>query len=103
MANKRQKSFRFKRLFSNFLTVAMVVASVYLVSSSVTEWTQNYKSKQELTQLQAELDSLGQETVELEGLKKKLSNADYVQNYARGKHLMSKSDEQVFVLPKAKD
>ena len=67
MANKRQKSFRFKRLFSNFLTVAMVLASVYLVSSSVTEWTQNYKSKQELTQLQAELDSLGQETVELEG------------------------------------
>ncbi len=103
MTNKRKKSFSFKGLFSNLLTVFMLMASVYLVGSSVQEWTKNHTSKQELNALQAQLETLNIETVELEGIKEKLSNSDYVQNYARGKHLMSKSDEQVFILPKADD
>lgn len=103
MSSKRVKSFSTKKLFSQVLTLAMVVATVYLVSGSVEEWVTNYKYKQELVELQNELETLSTEKVELEGLKEKLSNSDYVQNYARGKHLMSKSDEQVFILPKPKE
>jgi len=103
MSKKQGKSFSFKRLFTNFLTLALVVASVTLISGSIKEWSKNYKSKKQLAELQTELERLEEETVHLEGLKSKLSNSNYVQNYARGKHLMSKSDEQVFILPKAKE
>ena len=92
-----------KRLFRNVFSLVAVGVSVFLLNASVREWIKVYQSKQELNVLKSELSALNVEEEKLQGLKGKLSDPNYVQNYARGKHLMSKSDEQVFILPKAKD
>lgn len=91
------------RLFKNVFSMVLVLVSVFLIQSSVKSWTKVSKSKQEIKILEAELLALDEEASNLEGLKSKLSDPNYVQNYARGKHLMTKSDEQVFVLPKASE
>lgn len=91
------------RLFKNVFSVVLVLVSVFLIQSSVKSWSKVSKSKQEIKILEAELLALDEEASNLEGLKSKLSDPNYVQNYARGKHLMTKSDEQVFVLPKASE
>ncbi len=91
------------RLFKNVFSMVLVLVSVFLIQSSVKSWSKVSKSKQEIKILEAELLALDEEASNLEGLKSKLSDPNYVQNYARGKHLMTKSDEQVFVLPKASE
>lgn len=63
----------------------------------------------ESVQLKSQLKASKNELVELNEGKKsllleqqKLEDPAYVENYARGTHLLSKDKEQVFVLPKGK-
>lgn len=100
---RNKKPMTLNRLFKNIFSVVLVLVSVFLIQSSVNSWSKVSKSKQEIKILEAELLALDEEASNLEGLKSKLSDPNYVQNYARGKHLMTKSDEQVFVLPKASE
>ena len=100
---RNKKPMTLNRLFKNIFSVVLVLVSVFLIQSSVKSWSKVSKSKQEIKILEAELLALDEEASNLEGLKSKLSDPNYVQNYARGKHLMTKSDEQVFVLPKASE
>lgn len=100
---RNKKPMTLNRLFKNIFSVVLVLVSVFLIQSSVKSWSKVSKSKQEIKILEAELLTLDEEASNLEGLKSKLSDPNYVQNYARGKHLMTKSDEQVFVLPKASE
>jgi cell division protein DivIC len=100
---RNKKPMTLNRLFKNVFSVVLVLVSVFLIQSSVKSWSKVSKSKQEIKILEAELLALDEEASNLEGLKSKLSDPNYVQNYARGKHLMTKSDEQVFVLPKASE
>ena len=100
---RNKKPMTLNRLFKNVFSMVLVLVSVFLIQSSVKSWTKVSKSKQEIKILEAELLALDEEASNLEGLKSKLSDPNYVQNYARGKHLMTKSDEQVFVLPKASE
>lgn len=97
----KQRSF--KKIFRNVFSLVAVVVSVFLLNTTVKEWSKVFNSKRQLSTAQEELQELDIETEKLQGLKQKLSDPNYVQNYARGKHLMSKSDEQVFTLPKAKE
>ncbi|WZU01779.1 septum formation initiator family protein [Erysipelothrix sp. D19-032] len=46
------------------------------------------------------MDTLKDEQTTLNEEKARLEDPTYVQNYARGTHLLSKSGEQVFILPK---
>lgn len=100
---KIKKPLTAKRLFRAVLSIVLLVTSAFLIESSIQSWSKVSKSKQEISILEAELSVLTESANNLEGLKSKLSNPNYVQNYARGKHLMTKSDEQVFVLPKASE
>jgi cell division protein DivIC len=100
---RNKKPMTLNRLFKNVFSMVLVLVSVFLIQSSVKSWSKVSKSKQEIKILEAELLALDEEASNLEGLKSKLSDPNYVQNYARGKHLMTKSDEQVFVLPKASE
>ncbi len=100
---RSKKPLTLNRIFKNLFSIVLLVVSVFLIQSSVKSWTKVSKSKQEIKILEAELLALNEEESNLEGIKSKLSDPNYVQNYARGKHLMTKSDEQVFVLPKASE
>ena len=61
-----------------------------------------FQLKKELRLVESELESLETRQKELTLEKNKLEDPTYVQNYARGTHLLSKSEEQVFILPKGK-
>ena len=100
---KGKKKFTLKKGLLNLLTLFFAFASVLLMKEAVGEMMKSSQTKKDLLLIQTEIKELEQETKDLEALKSKLSDSNYVQNYARGKHLMSKSDEQVFILPKAKE
>lgn len=99
---KKQQS-PLNRAVFGVLGLVVVFVSGLLIFNSAKEWFSMYESSQTLKSVQETLAELETKQTSLESAKDKLSNPDYVQNYARGVHLMSKSEEQIFVLPKAGD
>lgn len=98
---KSQKTLSFK--VASILSMCLMGAMIFLMAkSSITELAASYQLKRELKEAQAELETLNAQTESLKSEKEKLSNPEYVENYARGTHLLSKEDEQVFILPKSK-
>lgn len=55
--------------------------------------------KKEISSTESTISNLETQQAELENEKLKLSDDEYVKRYARGKYMMSKPGEQVFVLP----
>ncbi|HZJ86993.1 MAG TPA: septum formation initiator family protein [Erysipelothrix sp.] len=102
MSVKRRR-FTLKRGAVNLLTLLFAIASIMLLSEAINEIKRASQTKKDLVIIENEIKEIEQETKDLEELKVKLSDSNYVQNYARGKHLMSKSEEQVFILPKPKE
>ncbi len=99
----KRRSFTLKRGAVNLLTLLFAVASVMLLTEAIREISRASQTKKDLVIIEDQIRQIEEETKDLEDLKVKLSDSNYVQNYARGKHLMSKSEEQVFILPKPKE
>lgn len=97
------KTNRARKLVVNILSLVMIIVSGLIIYDVSKEFVRSKEKKEELALIRQEIEELEKENENLEGIKKKLSDANYVQNYARGKHLMSKSEEQVFILPKIDD
>ena len=97
------KTNRARKLVVNILSLVMIIVSGLIIYDVSKEFVRSKDKKEELALIRQEIEELEKENENLEGIKKKLSDANYVQNYARGKHLMSKSEEQVFILPKIDD
>lgn len=97
MNKKQNKKSKFGRFIFSILCLAIITV---LGTGAVVEIKKSFQLKDELQTAKSELDELNtkKETLNLE--KEKLSDPAYVENYARGTHLLSKDDEQVFVLPK---
>ncbi|CAM3699642.1 septum formation initiator family protein [Erysipelothrix urinaevulpis] len=74
----------------------------FFMMNSVKELMTTFKLNQELKVVETEFETLTTRQNELTLEKTKLEDPTYVQNYARGTHLLSKSEEQVFILPKNK-
>ncbi len=72
----------------------------FFVKGTAGEVIESYQLNQELKNVKGMLETLSVEQESLELEKKRLNDPAYVENYARGKHLLSKTDEQVFILPK---
>ena len=88
------------KIISTCLGVAVLAFSGYMLTKSVNELVTTAQLKQELNTVQSQLDTLKDEQTTLNEEKARLEDPTYVQNYARGTHLLSKSGEQVFILPK---
>ncbi len=80
----------------------MLAVIGFFGTKSVKEIVATYQLKQELKSVQSELETLNAEKASLTLEKERLNDPTYVENYARGTHLLSKDDEQVFILPKTK-
>lgn len=91
-----------KKIISGVSALIMLVLIVVLSSNSIKELVATAQLKQELKSVQSELDTLKLENESLSMEKSKLSDPAYVENFARGTHLLSKDDDQVFILPKSK-
>ncbi len=99
----KKRRFTLRKGLINLLTVFFLITSGLILKEAVGEVMRSSKTKEDLVLIEKEIKTLEEENKELESLKVKLNDSNYVQNYARGKHLMSKSEEQVFSLPKAKE
>ncbi len=74
----------------------------FFMTNSIKEIITTYKLNKDLKLVEHQLETLSTRQSELTLEKEKLKDPTYVQNYARGTHLLSKSEEQVFILPKTK-
>lgn len=99
----KKKRFTLRKGIMHIITLCFIVVSVLILKEAYGEFARSSKTRDDLVLIENEIKALEEENKDLEALKAKLSDANYVQNYARGKHLMSKSEEQVFILPKLKD
>lgn len=88
------------KIVSIVLALLLLTGSAFLLSKSVKEIIATVQLKQQLNSVKSDLKVLETRQGDLLQEKDKLENESYVQNYARGKHLLSKSEEQVFILPK---
>ena len=97
--NRTNKS---KKWLSFIVVSVLLLASVFFLSKTVKDVMTTFQLKQELKIVEKDLETLKTRQSELTLEKAKLEDPGYVQNYARGTHLLSKSEEQVFILPKGK-
>lgn len=95
--NKQSLASRITKLVLSSFALLLIVAASF---SSFKQISTHFELKAEAKEIKIELRSLEEEQSNLALEKKKLSNPSYVENYARGTHLLSKNDEQVFILPK---
>ena len=98
----KKKVSRANRITSMLIGLVGIVLTIVLFNSSAREIFTTFQLKKELRLVESELESLETRQKELTLEKNKLEDPTYVQNYARGTHLLSKSEEQVFILPKGK-
>lgn len=101
---KKQKSDKpFTKKLATVVSASFMLAVIgFFGTNSVKEIMATYQLKQELKSVQSELEVLKVEQESLTREKENLSDPAYVENYARGTHLLSTKDEQVFILPKTK-
>lgn len=99
MKNNKNKSNKVSRFALGILCLAIIGV---FGSGAMMDVMESFNLKSQLKAAKGELNDLnqGKEALVLE--KQKLTDPAYVENYARGTHLLSKDDEQVFVLPKGK-
>lgn len=97
MKNKTKKKNRAGRFVFSVICLAMIA---FFGTGAAIDIVESVQLKAELKAARKELVELkdGKESLVLQ--QQKLTDPAYVENYARGTHLLSKDDEQVFVLPK---
>ena len=81
------------------LCYAMIAFSLFLLYSAGQQLASTLSLQKELSEVQEKLQEIQDENMLLNEEKQKLQDPNYVQNYVRGKYMISKSDEQIFYLP----
>ena len=97
---KRSVSSKVASIVAGLIGLALFT---FFMSNSITEFVKTVQLNKELKLVESQLEVLETRQSELTLEKTKLEDPTYVQNYARGTHLLSKSEEQVFILPKGND
>ena len=97
---KKSMSSKIASLAAGIIALALIT---FFMSNSISEFIKTVQLNKELKLVESQLEVLETRQSELTLEKTKLEDPTYVQNYARGTHLLSKSEEQVFILPKGND
>lgn len=97
-AKKKQK--RKARPITRVLILAvMLVASGFFLWNVLQEGVTTYTLQVDISEAKAQITALKSEQDNLTHEKEKLSDENYVKNYARGEYMISKEGEQIFHLP----
>lgn len=105
-ANTRKKTKKPNRRLTpvmKLICIAIIGASVYMLWGVMKEVITTVQLQQQLAEVQAQLQKVTDENTYLNSEKTKLQDPDYVENYARGKYMLSKDGEQIFHLPEDSD
>lgn len=96
-SNKRSKS-KVSKLIGIISSIVLFSIGTYFMYGTVLEIFHARSIEKELDAAQIQYEETLNKQKELSSTKEKLQDEDYVQNYARGTHLVSNEDEQVFIL-----
>lgn len=97
---KRVKNGRRKLTpLTKIICVGIICLSGVMLWSVGNEVYTTVQLQRQLAEVQAELQKVTDDNTYLNSEKEKLQDPDYVENYARGKYMLSKDGEQIFHLP----
>ncbi len=88
-----------KSIVSSIITVLLVAATVFFTMDFLQSQADMKRLQEQLTVSKAELESIQRDNVELKKQKDKLSDPEYMKDYARGNFMLSQEGEQIFILP----
>lgn len=89
----------YKRFVSALISSVVLLVSLWLIYDVSKDVVQTFFLHREVQIAQEQFDELSKENEKLGTLKDKLTDPDYVKNYARGKYLISSQGEQTFYVP----
>lgn len=85
--------------FQWFVSVILVALSAYFIMNIIHSQMETRRLKGILEARTETLSSLSREQQELQKQKEKLSDTEYIKDYARGNFMLSEENEQIFILP----
>ncbi|MEG0468345.1 FtsB family cell division protein [Amedibacillus sp. YH-ame10] len=96
---KRRKKRPLKTAFSVFV----IFIACFLIYTAAQDVLMTIKLRKEISASQEMVDELESQKASLTKEKANLENPDYVKRFVRGRYLVSKPGEQVFILPSKND
>ena len=92
-----------KRSMKTFFSFFVIFIAFFLIWSAAQDIMTTIKLKKEISASQEMIEDLESQKSSLSKEKTNLENPDYVKRFVRGKYLVSKPGEQVFILPSKND
>lgn len=81
------------------IVIFIFVAGVFFTWSVVSEVFKTLDLKSQLKKAEQQLQIIKDENTKLISQRDKLTDPNYVQNYARGNYMLTKDGEEIFYLP----
>lgn len=88
-----------KSIFTTVVSILLVALSALLIMNIVHNHFETRRLENILFSKEAELAQLERDQVALNEQKVKLSDPEYIKDYARGNFMLSEENEQIFILP----
>lgn len=101
--SKTTKQKRKKHPMKTFFSVVVIFIACFLIYSAAQDVISTIKLKQEISNSQQIVEDLEKQKSSLTKEKQNLEDPEYVKRFVRGKFLVSKPGEQVFILPSKND
>ncbi|HHX52534.1 MAG TPA: septum formation initiator family protein [Erysipelothrix sp.] len=91
------------RIGSTLVSILLVAISAFFIMNIVFSQIETRRLEGILSSKEEELAQLNRDQEELEKQKQKLSDPEYIKDYARGNFMLSEENEQIFILPSQGD
>lgn len=99
MSNQTKRTRRPSSLVMYLASLLLILVSVFFLFDIAKEYIETVTLSSSLEEVQQQLVDLQEQNDLLVSQKEKLSDPEYVKNYARGQYMLSEEDEQIFRLP----
>ncbi len=97
--SRTKSQIKSKKIASRLVLLLLFLVSVVMIVQVVQQIMYTMNLKSELAITQAKFTEVESQNKALTSQQTKLEDPDYVKVYARGSLLLSKQDEQIFILP----
>lgn len=102
--NQKPKKRKISRKFKNIIIRSSLVLCIGFFGFEIYEKVSlNQELKQDLKQTEEILKNLDEQKADLTNELAQLEDPDYVKYYARGKYMVTKDGEQIFILPSSEE
>ena len=100
---KSAKPKRKKHPLKTFFSLTVIFIACFLMYTAAQDVFMTIQLKKEISSSQKMVEDLESQKTSLSKEKENLENPEYVKRFVRGKFLVSKPGEQVFILPSKND